>query len=196
VVDAVKNTNLKVMHRLTAEEDRQYLGRSMGMDDSQLQYATRIQTGEALVYSDEYAEAAHVRVRRTITSAELTAPPPVSVPPFRACAPCRSKCRYRGAALAMVRDGRTLSRLSAATVALRPAGLPPDKVRARWQELMGLLRDEVRRFPALPSDEPGVTDASFCLFVHSQAIRNMQASSKWPEAVAKRLGIHSAGGDE
>lgn len=195
VEDAVKNTNLKVMHRLTAEEDRQYLGRSMGMDDAQMQFATRIQTGEALVYSDEYAEAAHVLVRRTITSPELVAPDRVSAPPFHACAPCRSKCRYRGAALAMVRDAKVLARLRDATTALRPSGLPPPEVRTRWQNLMTMLRDEVARYPALSSEEPDVTDAALCLFVHSQAIRNMQASSKWPVAVAKRLGIPVDRGD-
>ncbi len=189
VEDAVKNTNLKVMHRLTSEEDRQYLGRSMGMDDAQMQFATRIQTGEALVYSDEYAEAAHVSIRRTITSAQSVPLTPISAPPFRGCEPCRNKCAYRGAALSMVRDTRLLTKLASATRALRSAGLPRTEVDARWQSLIGLLRDEVKRFPALPSIEPNMTDAAFCLFVHSQAIRDMQASTKWPIAVAKRLGI-------
>lgn len=193
VEDAVKNTNLKVMHRLTAEEDRQYLGRSMGMDTAQMQFATRIQTGEALAYSDEYAEVAHISVTRTITSPALGAPGPVARPPFSACGPCRSKCRYRGAALAIVRDHKVLSKLSSATKALRPAGLPPSEVKVRWDNLIALLRDEVRRYPALPVDEPGTTDAAFCLFVHSQSVRDMQASPKWPAAVAKRLGISTGG---
>ena len=89
----------------------------------------------------------------------------------------------------MVRDTRLLSKLAGATRALRSAGLPRAEAEARWQSLIGLLRDEVKRFPALPSNEPNMTDASFCLFVHSQAIRNMQASARWPVAVAKRLGI-------
>ncbi len=189
VEDAVKNTNLKVMHRLTAEEDRQYLGRSMGIDDAQMQFATRIQTGEALVYSDEYAEAAHVSIRRTIVSERLVAPQPSSSPPFQACGPCRSKCTYRGAALSMVRDAKLLSRVATATRALRSTGSPPPEAKARWHTLTTLLREEVKRFPALPSSEPSVTDAAFCVFVHSQAIRNMQASTKWPVAVARRLGI-------
>jgi hypothetical protein len=195
VEDAVKNTNLKVMHRLTSEEDRQYLGSSMGMDDAQMQFATRIQTGEALVYSDEYAEAAHVSIRRTITSSQPVAPAPVATPPFRACGPCRSKCQYRGSALSMVRDPKLLSKLASATRALRSAGLPRAEAEARWQSLIGLLRDEVKRFPALPSTDPNMTDAAFCLFVHSQAIRNMRASAKWPMAVAKRLGIPTDAND-
>ena len=35
VEDAVKNTNLKIVHRLTAEEDRRYVGATMGLDDAQ-----------------------------------------------------------------------------------------------------------------------------------------------------------------
>ena len=64
VQDAVKNTNLKIMHRLTAEDDRRYLGETMGLDEAQLQFATRLQTGEALLYSDEFAEAAHISIPR------------------------------------------------------------------------------------------------------------------------------------
>ena len=62
VQDAVENTNLKIMHRLTAEDDRRYLGQTMGFDEPQMRFATRLQTGEALVYSDEFAEATHVTV--------------------------------------------------------------------------------------------------------------------------------------
>ena len=66
VADAVKNTNLKIMHRLTAEDDRRYLGETMGMDEAQRLFAARLQTGEALLYSDEFTEAAHVSIPRTL----------------------------------------------------------------------------------------------------------------------------------
>ncbi len=65
VADAVKNSNLKLMHRLTAEDDRRYLGETMGMDEAQRLFAARLKTGEALLYSDELAEAAHVSVAET-----------------------------------------------------------------------------------------------------------------------------------
>ena len=89
----------------------------------------------------------------------------------------------------MVRDAKLLSRVATATRALRSTGLPPPEVKTRWHTLTTVLREEVKRFPALPSSEPSLTDAAFCVFVHSQAIRSMQASTKWPVAVAKRLGI-------
>ena len=63
VADAVKNTNLKIMHRLTAEDDRDYMGETMGLDPSQKHFATRLATGEALVYADVLPEALQIVIR-------------------------------------------------------------------------------------------------------------------------------------
>ena len=105
VEDAVKNTGLKIMHRLTAEEDRRYLGESMGLDDAQMRFTTRLQTGEALVYSDEFSRGHPPRHPQDGLGLDLPLPvAPRAAPPFDACAICRAKCAYRGAALAMVRD--------------------------------------------------------------------------------------------
>ena len=35
----------------------------MGLDDAQMEFATRLRTGEALAYSDESAEATHIAIR-------------------------------------------------------------------------------------------------------------------------------------
>lgn len=53
VADAIKNTNLKIMHRLTNKSDRSYLGEAMNMDDQQSRYATTLQQGEALVFEEQ-----------------------------------------------------------------------------------------------------------------------------------------------
>ena len=191
VQDAVKNTNLKIMHRLTAEDDRRYLGETMGLDDSQVRFATRLQTGEALVYSDEFAEATHVTIPRTLTAA--AAPPGLVLPeaaaPFRACDTCRARCSYRGAAMAMVGDPRTVTRLKDAVAALEAQGITPAEAESRWSALVSRLQAEVGQFAALPSADPGRADAAFCLFLHSLAIRTMRFSPGWPTAVAARLGI-------
>ena len=91
----------------------------------------------------------------------------------------------------MVKDANLLAELSQATKDLRPRGLEPSEVAEKWQNLIAMLHQRVSQVPALPSEEPASTDAGFCLFVHSQLIRDMQASPKWPVAVAKRLGITS-----
>ncbi len=213
VADAVKNTNLKVMHRLTAEEDRRYLGESMGMDEAQVRFATRLRTGEALLYSDEFAEAVHVNVPRTAP----VHPAPVAVrsrPPLQACGPCRSKCRYRGAALSIVRDPSVRDRLRNRTADLERPGLDRSATARGWEELIRCLRAEVRAFPSLvaadrptpggiavpdtdwglagddsslATDAPAIDDAAWCLFLHSLATRTMRFNPAWPAALARRL---------
>ncbi len=194
VVEAVKNTNLKIMHRITAEDDRRYLGETMGLDESQLRFATRLQTGEALAYSDEFAEATHLTLTPPRVSADLPVPlvpavAPVPAPPFAACARCRARCAYRGAGLAMVRDPVVVGKIKDAVAALEVTGLPAEETEGRWTALLDRLHGQVASFPALPSSEPGRSDAAYCLFLHALAVRTMRFTPAWPAAVAARLGI-------
>ena len=189
VQDAVKNTNLKIMHRLTAEDDRQYLGQTMGFDESQMRFATRLQTGEALVYSDEFAEATHVTVTPALRPSAPGAVTPVPVVPFTACNHCRSQCAYRGAGLAMVRDPIVVSRIKDDVAALEVKGLAAKDIEGKWATLLSRLRTQVASFPSLPSAEPGLSDAAYCLFLHALAVRTMRYSPSWPAAVATQLGI-------
>lgn len=188
VEDAVKNTNLKIMHRMTAEEDREYVGRSMGMDAAQLRFATRLRAGEALAYSDEFAEAVHLEIRSTVAE-ELGNPASIPLPPFDACLPCRAKCRYRGASLSMTRDASLRRRLAAARGAVTQPEADQAVLRARWNGLLTVLRRHVRSFPALPAEEPGVSDAAYGLFLHSLAMEPVAHSPRWATVVARQLGI-------
>ncbi|MGZ4728999.1 MAG: hypothetical protein ACXWB2_14870, partial [Acidimicrobiales bacterium] len=189
VEDAVKNTGLKIMHRLTAEEDRRYLGESMGLDESQMRFSTRLQTGEALVYSDEFTEATHLSIPRRIAATSPLPVPARAAPPFDACHICRAKCVYRGAALAMVRDPSVVGQFERMVGDLQDKTRSPSEVKRGWQDLIAGLRQRVQSFGALPSEGPGVDDAAYCLFVHTLAIRTMKFLPAWPRAVAKRLGI-------
>ena len=195
VQDAVKNTNLKIMHRLTAEDDRRYLGQTMGFDESQMRFATRLQTGEALVYSDEFAEATHVTVTPALRPSAPGAVTPVPVIPFTACNRCRSQCAYRGAGLAMVRDPIVVGRIKDDVAALEVKGLAAKDIEGRWTTLLGRLRAQVASFPSLPSAEPGLSDAAYCLFIHALAVRTMRFQPSWPAAVATRLGIPAQSSD-
>ena len=48
--DAIKNSNLKVLHRLVAEDDRQVVGGSVNLDDAQKRRLATLSVGEAVVY--------------------------------------------------------------------------------------------------------------------------------------------------
>jgi hypothetical protein len=198
VADAVKNSNLKLMHRLSAEDDRRYLGEIMSMDEAQRLFAARLKTGEALLYSDELAEAAHVSIAETPrqAAARPDAPPDVvpaaAAPPFAACAPCRAQCDFRGAALSMVNDPVIVADITSAAAAAgdqgQPGGITKD-LGGGLAELRGRLYDTVGRFAALPAADPGRADAAFCLFLHVHATSVMRDQPAWPAAAARLLGI-------
>lgn len=192
VADAVKNTNLKIVHRLTAEDDRRYVGETMGFDEQQQRFATRLQVGEALTYSDEFAEAVHVAVTprlRRPAGQPLPAVPPRATPPFAACTLCRAQCRYRGAGLAMVGDPVTVAKVRDWVGALEKRGQSAEKQASLWKALTTGLREHVAKFPALPAAGPGRDDAAFCLFLHAMAVRTMRFADSWPRQVGARLGI-------
>jgi hypothetical protein len=195
VADAVKNANLKIMHRLTAEDDRRYLGEAMGMDEAQRLSAARLQAGEALLYSDELAEATHVSIAGTLRAA---APrpgvvQPAAAPPFAACEPCRAQCAYRGAALSMVNDPGIVKDVTDAARLLSRAGIAPAEQRAGLAELRGTLYDTVGRFAALPAADPGRSDAAFCLFLHVYASSAMRVLPAWPAIAARFLEVAAPG---
>jgi hypothetical protein len=190
VQDALKNTNLKVMHRLTSEDDRDEMGETMGFDDPQKRFATRLVTGEALVYGDNFAEATLVEVRPQALSADSPLQPAKrALTPFAACEVCRAQCEYRGASLAMVRDPELAKGIYELLQPLRDEATSQEQRRDGWQELLDRLRDRVASFPALPSEEPGATDAVYCLFLHVLATRTMRFSASWPNTASRLLKI-------
>ena len=196
VEDAVKNTNLKVLHRLSAEEDRRYVGASMGFDEAQLRFATRLQRGEALVYSDEMAEAMQISVTPAVTPLQPGLVETLAETPFTACDLCPGRGRYRGPALAVARDDEWVAALASRVRSLEDKQATKDQTAQHWPELITGLRDRVRKFPALPETEPGLSQAAYCLFLHALAVRTMRFSAAWPRAVAGRLGLASPADEE
>ncbi|OPY80225.1 MAG: AAA-like domain protein [Syntrophorhabdus sp. PtaU1.Bin153] len=56
----VKNTNLKIMHRLTSEDDRAQLGNTMLLDGEQFTRAVTLTPGEAYIYKEGLERPKHV----------------------------------------------------------------------------------------------------------------------------------------
>lgn len=50
--DVIKNTNLKVLHRLVAEDDRRLMGGAMNLDEAQKRFVTTLNTGQAAVFAE------------------------------------------------------------------------------------------------------------------------------------------------
>jgi hypothetical protein len=212
VTEAIDNASLKIMHRLGAADDRRYLGAAMDLDETSRGLAARLRGGEALLASDEFTGAAHVDItpapESTVPGAVVpgvrvpestvpgaTVPLPVTIqpsatPPFAACGLCRAQCTYRGAALSLLDDPRTVAAITGAAQALETAdGIPAAEDAAGATELRGLLHATVARFAALPAADPGRSDAAFCLFLHVQASSRPRSAPEWPATAARLLGL-------
>ena len=116
---------------------------------------------------------------------------PSASPPFAACGLCRAQCTYRGAALSLLDDPRTVAAITEAARALETADGTPAAAEdpAGAAELRGLLHATVARFAALPAADPGRSDAAFCLFLHVQACSRPRSAPEWPPAAARLLGL-------
>jgi len=62
VPDVVKNTALKVVHRLPAQDDRQVVGAAMNLDDDQSRQVVSLQPGVAAVFADGMDRPLRIRV--------------------------------------------------------------------------------------------------------------------------------------
>lgn len=68
--DAIKNTNLKIMHRIVAQDDREVMGGSMNLNDDQKAFVASLDRGYAAVYAEGMDRSSLVRVEDFKTQAK------------------------------------------------------------------------------------------------------------------------------
>jgi DNA helicase HerA-like ATPase len=92
VPDVVKNTALKVVHRLPAEDDRKLVGAAMNLSDEQSRHVVSLQPGSAAVFADGMDRPLRVRVPLGESREKVLPGPP---PPIRGrrSAACGQQCR-------------------------------------------------------------------------------------------------------
>jgi hypothetical protein len=108
--EIVKNTNLKIMHRIVAEDDRKLMGATMNIDDQKLVKVTALSSGEAVVYSEGDWGAYNIKVpyskiegvgagkddEMVAKAMEHHRPDPTQLAPFKGCTRyCKSICKYK-----------------------------------------------------------------------------------------------------
>ncbi|MBX9573656.1 MAG: DUF87 domain-containing protein [Candidatus Obscuribacterales bacterium] len=71
--EALKNTNLKIMHRIVAVDDRDSMGGAMNLDDIQKRHVTALGQGRAIVYAEKMETPFHCAIIYDKTAA---VPPP------------------------------------------------------------------------------------------------------------------------
>src|SRR5579871_508718 len=156
VGDVVKNTALKVMHRLPAADDRELAGAAMNLDDAQSREVVSLEPGVAAVFADGMDRPIKVRVPYG-GDAEHARPGPV--PPLlarrsmacgRSCAgerPCTQREMRTAEVLAAAGSPADawlrvwVQALALAFLTNRPVPLVPAPLRTRWQDLGARLRE-------------------------------------------------------
>lgn len=59
--DVLKNTNLKIVHRLVADDDREHVGAAMNLDAAQKRYLAGLKVGQAVAYAENLEKAVLIR---------------------------------------------------------------------------------------------------------------------------------------
>ena len=72
--EALTNTNLKIMHRIVAADDRDSMGGVMNLDDEQRRQVTALGQGRAVVYAENMEQPFHLSIMFNKT-ASLPPPP-------------------------------------------------------------------------------------------------------------------------
>jgi uncharacterized protein len=156
VPDVVKNTALKILHRLPALDDRQLVGAAMNLDGDQSRQVVSMEPGVAAVFADGMDRPLRIRVpsgeHRERVSGVAVAAPPLS---GRRCAACGPVCvTGRACTLLELRAADLLASqpddawlrvwteaLVLAYLTNRPLPLVPAVLRQRWAELGQRLRE-------------------------------------------------------
>ncbi|MFG1696752.1 ATP-binding protein [Nonomuraea sp. NPDC049309] len=154
VTDVVKNTALKVVHRLPAEDDRRLVGAAMNLSDEQSRHVVSLQPGAAAVFADGMDRPLRVRVPLGESREKVLPGPP---PPIRGrrSAACGAQCRTgQACTLVELREADVLAgaqewawlRIWCDTVVLafvtnRPLPGVPRALSAAWNELPARRRE-------------------------------------------------------
>ncbi len=60
--DVLKNTNIKIVHRLFAQDDKDVIGSTMSLTEEQRDFLSNLELGHAVVFSGSWPKAVHTQV--------------------------------------------------------------------------------------------------------------------------------------
>lgn len=108
--DTIKNTNLKIVHRTVAQEDREAMGKAMNMSTDQIDYLSSLPRGYAAVYAEGDNRPKCVKFPLVVDRYSLTREQVIQpikekvdqklIDDFKSihcgCSYCEEKCKYWG----------------------------------------------------------------------------------------------------
>jgi hypothetical protein len=139
VPDVVKNTALKIVHRLPAHDDRQVVGAAMNLDDEQSRQVVSLPPGVAAVFADGMDRPLRIRVPLGEDTERVLASPPPPVRGRRSAA-CGPRCAAGRACTLQELRGADLLSAAAEQAWLRI-----------WTETLVLAFLTNRSLPAVPA---------------------------------------------
>ncbi len=72
--DVLKNTNTKIIHRIFAQDDKDAVGHTMGLDEDQMAFLSNLTPGRAIVFSGDWTKAVQVQVTAKYNTEAETSP--------------------------------------------------------------------------------------------------------------------------
>lgn len=185
--DVMKNTNLKIMHRIVAKDDRDILGDTMNLTDGQKRHATSLSTGQAIAFTEGMDNPVLVSVPQGPGN-----PPPLVTgkalavimeerffskhsallrcfPQCRSCTVGKERCeQVRSFMRALQEDSRARELFD--RLFLTTAMAKPD--RQALQTIYRLVREQLRS-----GTDQELEESSFCFLVQV-AVRSVEAQGR------------------
>lgn len=174
--DAIKNTNVKIVHRLPGKDDRLTIGATMNLGEEQESYLTKLSAGEAAVFAEGFEKPTFILVhdyRGEHSLPERVADHKVGrhmkglqgIPrelflPFEGCRYCPSRCDYRDQVEPIAFETGWANKFEEALATfMRRRGKAHEK--ENWMALADTCNQQLRKV-ALEGD----ANAGYCLFMH------------------------------
>lgn len=167
----LRNTNLKIMHRLSAEDERHAMGATMRFNDQQKRELGGLERGNAIVFFEGLPEPALIGVPNARQSYGLADQPPDDqevaafmrpfheqhrvlyqvLMPFPDCILCTRRCRYRQRVEHLRYNRQFCTEL---------------KSSYDQRDAQAMLRLYIQAVEAVGIAPPDVIPAAFCVFIH------------------------------
>jgi hypothetical protein len=200
VDDAYKNSNLKIVHRLPAQDERALVGSTMRLTPDQERHAATLEPFTAFAHHAGIDRPALVRVpdvrgqaaqaagqRRAFLAddsalrqqfvALAKANPAVDAAraPFAECEGCQHRCVFRSRAMAVVRDEHV------AELRDRTALYPPTPAAQKtwWSETAEWIHAVSEDAPLIDADDAARRDYEACVFVHISRGAGRRDTPQW-----------------
>lgn len=192
VPDAIGNTGLKIMHRLTSANDRESLGKAMNLNSFQQENVAMLHTGQAAVYGVNLEEPLLIQSPDFWSDWEQKGFPVKSRPmsdnevaekmqwihrqfarhyvPFDGCQLCRSICHLRDIAEGLLNDKAL--RLTNKFIALFMERSGEETAEMVLRKIIGFCHNSIECLPKT-FEVDDQNQIAYCLFLHLKNYSNL-----------------------